>query len=119
MGATGSGVHHTLHPAYSSYQSDGYGSNRCSAKDIGLLMERIYRWKAVSRTYSAQMRDLLLQQERRWKIPTGLPSGIKCANKTGETDSYQHDAADATAIAEYFGLTKGVENGKVISTDDL
>lgn len=56
-------------------------------------MERIYRGKAVSRTYSAQMRDLLLQQERRWKILAGLPSGIKCANKTGETDSYQHDAA--------------------------
>lgn len=27
------------------------------------------------------------------KIPAGLPEGTKCANKTGETDEYQHDAA--------------------------
>lgn len=120
MGGTGSGVHHTLHPAYSSYQSDGWGSNRSSARDIGLLMERIYRGKAVSRTYSAQMRDLLLQQERRWKIPAGLPYGVKCANKTGETDSYQHDAAIVygkktdyvivifSASSEYYG-TNGIK----------
>lgn len=39
------------------------------------------------------MLNLMLKQERRWKIPAGLPSGVKSANKTGETDSYQHDAA--------------------------
>lgn len=83
-------------------------------------MERIYRGKAVSRTYSAQMRDLLLQQERRWKIPAGLPYGVKCANKTGETDSYQHDAAIVygkktdyvivifSASSEYYG-TNGIK----------
>ena len=32
------------------------------------------------------MLNLLLAQERRYKIPAGLPSGVK-------TDSYQHDAA--------------------------
>ena len=39
------------------------------------------------------MLDLLLKQTRRWKIPSGLPSGTKVANKTGETSQYQHDAA--------------------------
>ena len=39
------------------------------------------------------MLNLLLAQERRYKIPAGLPSGVKSGNKTGETDSYQHDAA--------------------------
>ena len=28
-----------------------------------------------------------------WKIPQGLPDGIKSANKTGETDQDQHDIA--------------------------
>lgn len=39
------------------------------------------------------MLKLLLNQTSRWKIPSGLPSGTKVANKTGETDNYQHDAA--------------------------
>ena len=39
------------------------------------------------------MLNLLLAQERRYKIPAGLSSGVKSGNKTGETDSYQHDAA--------------------------
>ena len=92
-GYTGTAVHHTLHPSSSSYQSDGGGSNRSSAKDIGKLLEKIYNNTAVSKTYSKQMLNLMLKQQRRWKIPAGLPSGVKVANKTGETDSYQHDAA--------------------------
>ena len=39
------------------------------------------------------MLNLLLNQERSYKIPAGLPSGVKSGNKTGETDNYQHDAA--------------------------
>ena len=39
------------------------------------------------------MKNLLLKQTRRWKIPAGIPSGIKVANKTGETSSVQHDIA--------------------------
>ena len=92
-GYTSTGVHHTLHPSSSSYQRDGLGSNRSSAKDVGKLLEKIYKNQAVSRKYSNQMLNLLLAQERRYKIPAGLPSGVKSGNKTGETDSYQHDAA--------------------------
>lgn len=39
------------------------------------------------------MKNLLLRQTRRWKIPAGIPSGIKVANKTGETSTVQHDMA--------------------------
>ena len=39
------------------------------------------------------MLNLLMHQEVRYKIPAGLPSGIVCANKTGETSSVQHDMA--------------------------
>jgi hypothetical protein len=38
-------------------------------------------------------RNLLLQQERRGKIPAGLPSGTKCGNKTGELNYAENDAA--------------------------
>ena len=39
------------------------------------------------------MKNLLLGQTVRQKIPAGIPSGIKVANKTGETSSVQHDMA--------------------------
>ena len=76
---TKTGCHHTLHPA--------------SAKDCGILLEHIYNGTCVSSNYSKEMRKLLLAQTRRWKIPSGIPSGIKVANKTGETSSVEHDMA--------------------------
>ena len=91
-GYTNTGVHSTLHPSSSYYMNDG-GVNKASAKDAGVLLEKIYRRQAVSKTYSTEMRNYLLRQTRRWKIPSGIPSGIRVANKTGETSSYQHDSA--------------------------
>lgn len=91
-GYTKTGCHSTLHPAYSSRATDGY-SNTASARDCGLLLERIYNGTCVSKTYSQKMLNLLLNQTRRWKIPAGIPSGIKVANKTGETSTTQHDMA--------------------------
>lgn len=91
-GYTKTGCHSTLHPSSSSFTWDGQ-SNRASASDCGKLLEQIYKGTCVSAKYSKEMTRLLLNQERRWKIPAGVPSGIKVANKTGETDSVQHDMA--------------------------
>lgn len=91
-GYTRTGCHTTLHPSSSAYTSDG-GSNTSSAKDCGVLLEKIYKGTCVSAAYSKEMLNLLLGQTRRWKIPAGLPAGTKVANKTGETSSYQHDMA--------------------------
>ena len=73
--------------------SETVSSNVSSAKDCGVLLERIYNGTCVSSRYSREMLNLLLRQTRRWKIPAGLPSGVKVANKTGETSSVQHDMA--------------------------
>ena len=89
---TKTGCHSTLHPSSSSFTSDGK-SNTASAKDCGKLLDQIYHGKCVSSAYSREMKNLLLGQTRRWKIPAGVPSGIKVANKTGETSSVQHDMA--------------------------
>lgn len=91
-GYTRTGCHTTLHPSSSWYTSDG-GTNTSSAKDCGVLLEKIYKGTCVSASYSKEMLNLLLGQTRRWKIPAGLPAGTKVANKTGETSSYQHDMA--------------------------
>ena len=91
-GCTKTGCHSSLHPSASSFTWDGH-SNMTSAKDAGLILEKIYKSECVSAKYSKEMLNLLLHQTRTWKIPAGLPSGIKCANKTGENDSCQNDVA--------------------------
>ncbi|MCD7736195.1 MAG: serine hydrolase [Lachnospiraceae bacterium] len=91
-GYSSTGVHHTLHPSSSSSTSDG-SRNVSSAKDCGVLLEKIYRGTCVSKAYSKKMLNLLLAQQRRSKIPAGIPSGIRVANKTGETSATQHDIA--------------------------
>ena len=82
----------SLQPASSAWAGDG-GRNSASAKDCGVLLERIYRGQCVSKQYSNEMLNLLLHQTVRYKIPAGLPSGVVCANKTGETSTVQHDIA--------------------------
>ena len=37
--------------------------------------------------------SFLKQQERKWKIPSGVPDGVITANKTGELDDVENDAA--------------------------
>ena len=91
-GCTKTGCHSSLHPSASSFSWDGQ-TNMASAKDAGLILEKIYKGKCVSAKYSNEMLNLLLHQTRRWKIPSGLPAGTKCANKTGENDSCQNDVA--------------------------
>lgn len=91
-GYTRTGCHSSLHPSDSPFMSDG-GRNQASAKDCGKLLESIYRGTCVSKKYSGEMLNMLKHQKVRYKIPAGLPSGIVCANKTGETSSVQHDIA--------------------------
>lgn len=85
-------VQHTLHPSPSASVGLG-GRNMTTAKECGKLLESIYRGDCVSPEASQAMLHMLLNQENTWKIPEGLQSGIKVANKTGETDVSQHDIA--------------------------
>ncbi|MCD8153276.1 MAG: class A beta-lactamase-related serine hydrolase [Clostridiales bacterium] len=86
-------VQHTLHP--SSSESEGIADNNfTTAKNCGLLLERIYNGECVSEEASQEMLELLLNQETTTKIPYGITaSDAVIANKTGETDSDQHDVA--------------------------
>lgn len=81
-----------LYPtAYAAPSSPG--RNNTTTLDCGLILEKIYKRQVVSPEYSKEFMDLLLNQQRRAKIPAGLPQGTKCGNKTGETDRTEHDAA--------------------------
>ena len=67
--------------------------NTTSAEDAGHFLERILAGTNVSASSSAQMLSLLKAQTRTWKIPAGVPSGVVTANKTGELDEVNNDAA--------------------------
>ena len=70
-----------------------WGRNYTSVRDCGILLEKLYRGNCVSEEYDKKITDLLKKQERREKIPSGLPEGIEIANKTGETSSIELDTA--------------------------
>lgn len=85
-------VQSVLQPSSSQSVSLG-GKNATSVKDCGLLLERIFKGQCVSEEASGEMLEIFSDQECTWKIPAGVPEGIKTANKTGETDTSQHDIA--------------------------
>ena len=67
-------------------------SNHVCAREIGLLLERMYASTLVSPEASAQMLEILRNQKLNGKMPFFLkPRGIACAHKTGEDDGITHD----------------------------
>ena len=67
-------------------------SNHVCAREIGLLLERMYAGALVSPEASAQMLEILRNQKLNGKMPFYLkPRGVACAHKTGEDDGITHD----------------------------
>lgn len=74
-------------------KSNANGDNYTSSKDAAKILENIYNHKCVSYEASEQMMAYLKAQQLRSKIPDGVPSGVQTANKTGELDNVENDAA--------------------------
>lgn len=69
------------------------GMNWTSVKDVGTCLDEIYHGTYVDQQASEKILNLMKQQSHLNKIPAGLPAGTVCANKTGELDLTQNDAA--------------------------
>ena len=67
--------------------------NYTSARDCGRMLEMVLDGEYVSGDASARILNDLKAQQRRGKIPAGVPSGIETGNKTGELDNVDNDAA--------------------------
>lgn len=74
------------------------GDNYTSAADCALFLQRVYDGKLP---HSDNMLSLLRQQKIKTKIPSGVPDGTAVANKTGELDSVQNDAAIVFSVNPY------------------
>jgi beta-lactamase class A len=80
----------------------------------------------VSSSVSQALLDAMLNQSRRWKIPAGLPSGVSCANKTGELDDVENDVAivyggSCTYILCIMsdGISPGTAQSNIVSLSSL
>ena len=67
--------------------------NIIMAKDVGLLLSRVYNRSFISRRVCNEIEQMMLDQATRYKIPRGLPDWVECGNKSGETDTIANDAA--------------------------
>lgn len=79
-------------------ESTMYGDNYTSAGDCAQFLTAVYNG---SLPHSGEMLNLLKQQQRTSKIPAGVPYGVQTANKTGELDLVQNDAAIVFAEKPY------------------
>ena len=69
------------------------GDNYTSSADVAKILEEIYNGTCVSQSASEAMLGYLKNQQRKNKIPAGVPGSVETANKTGELDDVQNDAA--------------------------
>ncbi len=90
-GYKNTGCHSSLHPSSSAWSSDGW-RNTASAKDCGILLEKSIEVSVFLNIFQRNAKSLLHQTET-IQNSIRLPTGIVCANKTGETSSVQHDMA--------------------------
>ena len=90
--------------------------NTTTSADLAVLLTSIEQGKVLSPASSAEMREILLAQEHKEKIPAGLPPGTRVAHKTGEITAVSHDAAIVYPSGRkpyvIIVLTKGLREGK-------
>lgn len=86
--------------------------NRTSPRDCGRILKKIYNGTLVSNEASNSMLDLLKRQTRTWKIPAALPNEAVTANKTGENDNVEADAAIVYSPGEDFIICT-IGNGNI------
>ena len=67
--------------------------NYTSTRDCGRLLEEVLNGEFVSEKASERILTDLRDQQKRNKIPAGVPDGIETGNKTGELDNVDNDAA--------------------------
>lgn len=67
--------------------------NFTSVEDCGAYLRKLMNGEIVSPEYSERILGYLKQQQHRHKIPSGVPESVQTANKTGELEYVEGDAA--------------------------
>jgi len=85
--------------------------NETSARGLFVILDAIARGKAVSKSASERMIEVMAAQKFRDGIPQGLPPGTKVAHKTGTITRVHHDAGIiyGSKPSVLVVLTRGIE----------
>ncbi len=78
--------------------NDEVNDNITTAEDSAKFLEMVLQGELP---HSKDMIKYLMAQDRRNKIPEGVPKNVKCANKTGELEDVENDAAIVFAAKPY------------------
>ena len=94
------------------------GDNYTSVKDCGAFLKEVYQiCNGTATDASLQNAETmyyqLKMQQLKNKIPAGLPEGVHTANKTGELDTVENDAAII------YDTAKGIDLVVVFMSQDL
>ncbi len=57
--------------------------NKTTAKEVGLMFEKLYRGEIVSEEASKEILDFLTKTDFEERIPAGVPEGVRVAHKIG------------------------------------
>ena len=85
--------------------------NETSARGLFVVMNAIAQGKAVSKSASERMVEILAAQKFNDGIPKGVPEGTRVAHKTGTITKVHHDAAIVygSRPCVLIVLTRGIE----------
>lgn len=75
--------------------------NEFTPREIGELLEKIYRGQLIDSSMSELMIHILKQQQINHKIPFLLPQAVEVAHKTGESSGITHDVGIVFAEAPF------------------
>lgn len=76
---------------HSTVGTDG-STPTATPKDMALFFEKLYTGELANTEYTDTMLDVLKKQQLNDKLPKYLPHDTIIAHKTGEIDSFSHDA---------------------------
>ncbi len=85
--------------------------NQTSAADVGELLTRIARGEFLGGAWDASIIEEMTYTENDSKIAARLPAGVTVANKTGELEGLEHDAAILTTDADTYILVIFMDEG--------
>lgn len=76
---------------YDSVREEQGIQNYFVPKEIGILLEKMYKGELINKKASKDMQDILLLQQVNHKMGGKLPIGFPIAHKTGEEEDKTHD----------------------------
>lgn len=93
--------------------------NFTTAKDIGYLLEKIYRKDWLNGKVSQKCLELLFSQRYRDRIPKRLPKDVKVAHKTGLERRICHDAGIVFGNKGVFIIVVLTKSGDIKKAKDF